>query len=152
MADPSFLSEVTYTLELRGRRLTFYAMSSRVMLRAQQRLGAPVAAIIAGLIAGGGIEEKAAGALLEAVGRDEDLAARLVLDALHDEAWAARPATDQAVADFLGRTDGPSLTAMLGAVAAVNAEAFVPLAVGLLAGVRARAEAFASSQSTSSAT
>lgn len=137
MSVPSFLAEKTVDLELGGRTLLrFYAVSAPVLFRLQAALGAPFARLFSAIYAGKA-HDGALGALLEAIGANSELAATLILDALHDEPWVQRPVTSAAVDEFLGSVGGPALVAMLSAVVRVNAEAFGPLVVGLLATAKA---------------
>jgi hypothetical protein len=133
---PSFLCETTADLELGGHTLRFYAVSAPVLFRLQAALGGPLAKLFSALYAGQAHDD-ALGTLLEAIGANSELAATLILDALHDEPWVKRPVTKAAVEEFLGSVGGPSLVAMLSAVVRVNALAFGPLAVGLLASAKA---------------
>jgi hypothetical protein len=128
---PSFLVEKTVDIEIGGRALRFYAVSAPVLFRLQAALGAPLAKLLSSIYAGQA-HDGALGALVEAIGANSEIAATLVLDALHEEPWVKRPVTKAAVEEFLAAVSGPSLVSMLAGVVRVNAEAFGPLAVGLL--------------------
>ncbi|MCW8137868.1 MAG: hypothetical protein KIT58_03095 [Planctomycetota bacterium] len=147
---PSFACEETHEVTVAGRALRFFAVSGMTLLRLQQRLGGPFAKVVDTLLSGdGGAEARRAALaeLLEEVGRHSTLVGELVLDALHDEPWNKRPAKPDDVQAFLSCCSGPALAAMLAAVAAVNARAFLPLAQGLLADLRTSAQSLAGSPS-----
>lgn len=132
---PCFASPETHEIEVAGRTLRFYAVSSLVLLRLQQRLGGPFSKALDAMISGAADEARQAAIaeLLEAAGKNAQAIGELVLDALHDEEWVERPASTKAVDAFLAKVDGPALAAMLAAVAHVNGKAFFPLAKRLLA-------------------
>lgn len=133
---PSFLAETTHDVEIGEHTLRFYAVSAPVLFRLQGALGGHLAKVLVAIRAGEPYEAQLAG-LLEAIGSNGELAATLVLDALHDEDWVTRPVTKAAALEFLDRVGGPSLLAMIAAAVTVNAEAFGPLVVGLLTTAKA---------------
>lgn len=138
---PSFLAPATHKATIAGRELTFFPVSAQVMFRLRAVSG-PLAKVIDAFVSGQEFEhrQKALAELLEAVGANGELAALLVLDALHEEDWVKRPITSQAASAFFAKVDGPTLVGMLLAVAKVNGDAFGPfvqeLVTGLTHGVR----------------
>lgn len=135
---PSFLTPQTHDAEIGGKALRFYPMSAQVLFRLRAVAG-PAAKVIDALVSGQGYDErqKAIADLLDAIGQNGQLAATLILDALHDEDWVARPVTVQAASALFEKLDGPTLVAMLMACVEVNKAAFGPL----FSGLAARAEA-----------
>ena len=128
---PSFLSPATITETIAERELVFFPISAKVLFRLRPVAG-HVAKVIEAYQSGQpyDVRQKALAELLDVIGQQGELACTLILDALRDEEWA-RPVTAQAASALFERIDGPTLAAMLAAVARVNAEAFRPLLQGL---------------------
>lgn len=128
---PSFARSVTHDLEWTdGRSLRFHEISARALLKIEA-----VADVLKGaamtLLGESATPAERASAMLEVfkvAGQDPDLVGYLILDALRDEPWnTTRPPTQQAIDAFLNAVDGPVLVLMIGALAAVNLKAAVPL-------------------------
>jgi hypothetical protein len=152
---PTFAVTAKHEATIGGQRLAFYPISGLMQLRALSTLGAPVSRLIDVLFAGAEDEERQAaiGDLLKALGASGPTVGALILDSLRDEEWAERAPGPKAVDLFLQKLDGPSLAAMLAAVVAVNTRAhgeeLLPLAAGLVAGLRQTVQGAAASLSTS---
>jgi hypothetical protein len=134
---PDFGAPQTLDVTIRGQALRFFPISAQMMFQLRP-LSAPMARVVDAFVSDQGYEErqKALAAFLDALTTNGELAAKVVLDALHEADWVKRPVTAQAASAFFAKVDGPTLVEMLGAVAKVNGEAFRPLAEGLLVGVR----------------
>lgn len=125
MSLPSFLAPPKHEIEIGGKVLRFSSISSGPLKALLDAGDAIRPAVDAAFSAGDFLP------LVEAIESHRELAALLVLDALHDEPWVSRPVTAEAAAAFAAYVDGPTLMTMLTAVAAVNARSFRPLIKGL---------------------
>lgn len=144
---PSFACEETHELSVSGRKLVFHAVSGPCLLRVQKSLGAPFGKVLAAALAGREALQAALAELLERAGEQPQAVGALVLDALRDEDWNDAPSSSAAIDQFLSQTSGPALVAMLAAVGAVNAKAFLPFVQGLLVDLVGAARAAAGSLS-----
>lgn len=141
---PSFMDETTHTATIGGRKLVFHAVSSSVLFELQRALGPQLAKVIDAFASQQPheVRQAAIGELVGAVSSNSELTCKVILDALHEEKWVARPVTAQTISAFFKKTDGPNLARMLAAVAQVNAEAFGPFVLGLLVQATGGLEAF----------
>lgn len=133
MQIPSHLKKTTFDLEVGGHTYRFYAISADVLAQVLDA-GAPIRQAAEAAFESGDM-----GPLLRQVQEHSELAATVVLDALHEEAWVSRPITGEDARAFAAATDEPTRLSMLTAAAAVNARAWRPFAEGL----RAMGEALA---------
>lgn len=125
MGLPSFLAPAKHELEVGGKSLCFHAISAEP-LKAVLEVAGEIRPAVDAAFSGGEFMP-----LVTAIAGRRELAALLVLDALHDEPWVSRPVTAEAAREFAAHVDMPTLLSMLTAVAAVNVRAIRPLIKGL---------------------
>jgi hypothetical protein len=128
---PSFGRPVTHDLVLEGGRvLRFHEVSARALLRLEAVADRLKAAALV-LLSEGQTNEQRLDAMLDVfktAGADPELVGYLILDALRAEEWnTVRPPGPLQVDRFLAAVDGSTLVLMIGALAAVNLKAAVPL-------------------------
>jgi hypothetical protein len=127
-AMPSFALEKTLDVDLGGQTLRLYSIGAVALLKLE-----PLASrLFSGLrpLFSGATGDQQQAALLEVfgvMGQNPETLGYVILDALHDEPWNARPPSPAAIRAFMDRLDAAALLVLVQALLMVNVEAAIPL-------------------------